>query len=331
VRWKLWWSSDPLVIHRLFSLKTEVAAQFQLHLNLHDFTDYSASPVGIAGAGRVAQALGRLLYAAGQPVAFVASRSLEQAGTAAAFIGPDVEAVSYSDLAQHAHRILIAVPDSALQSVASTLALESGIVLHTCGAQGPEALQALAQRGVFCGAFHPLQTISDPESGAASGADSLLGAAFAIAGDAPAVAWAEHIVHAANGRILRIASERRPLYHAAAVMASNYVTAMLSAAQTLLMAADVDPEEALQALGPLARTSLDNALREGPVAALTGPIERGDVSTIQAHLAALEHISGPIPLLYRAAGLETLDLARRKGLCAERAAATERMLEASLT
>jgi predicted short-subunit dehydrogenase-like oxidoreductase (DUF2520 family) len=315
------------VFHRLFSLKTEVAWQFRLHLNLHDFTDYSASPVGIAGAGRVAQALGRLLYAAGEPVAFVASRNLEHAGTAAALIGPDVKAVSYSDLAHHAHRILIAVPDSALQSVASTLAMESGIALHTCGAQGPEALQALAQRGVFCGAFHPLQTISNPGSGAAS----LHGAAFAIAGDVPAVEWAEHIVHAANGRVLRIASERRPLYHAAAVMASNYLTAMLSAAQTLLMAADVDPQEALQALGPLARTSLDNALRQDPVAALTGPIERGDVSTIQAHLAALEHISGPIPLLYRAAGLQTLDLARRKGLCAERAAATERMLKASLT
>jgi predicted short-subunit dehydrogenase-like oxidoreductase (DUF2520 family) len=293
---------------------------------LHDFTDYSASPVGIAGAGRVAQALGRLLHAAGQPVAFVASRSPEHARVAAAFIGPDVQAVGYSELAQHAHRILIAVPDSALQSVASTLALESGIVLHTCGAQGPEALQGLAQRGVFCGALHPLQTISDPESGA----EALQGAAFAIAGDAPAVAWAEWIARAANGRILRIASEQRPLYHAAAVMASNYVTALLSAAQTLLIAAEVDPEEALQALGPLARTSLDNALRKGPTAALTGPIERGDMFTIKAHLAALEHIPGPIPLLYRAAGLQTLELARRKGLCAERAAATERILEASL-
>jgi len=283
--------------------------------------------VGIAGAGRVAQALGRLLHAAGQPVAFIASRSLEHARAAAAFIGPDVQAVGYSELAQHAHRILIAVPDSALQSVASTLALESGIVLHTCGAQGPEVLQGLVGSGVYCGALHPLQTISDPESGAAA----LQGAAFAIAGDAPAVAWAEWIARAANGRILRIASEQRPLYHAAAVMASNYVTALLSAAQTLLIAAEVDPEEALQALGPLARTSLDNALRQGPVGALTGPIERDDVFTIKAHLAALEHIPGPIPLLYRAAGLQTLDLARRKGLCAERAAATERMLEASLT
>jgi len=274
----------------------------------------------------VAQALGRLLHARGEPIAFVASRNLEHARTAAAFIGPGVEALSYSEIAKRARRILIAVPDSALEAVAAMLALESGIVLHTCGAQGPEALRSLAERGVSCGAIHPLQTISDPESGAAA----LDGAAFAISGDAPALAWAERIARAANGRILRIPAGRRPLYHAAAVLASNSITALLSAAQGLLIAAEVDPEEALRALGPLARTSLENALRQGPVAALTGPIERGDVSTISAHLAALDNIPGPIPLLYRAAGLQTLELARRKGLNAERAAATERLLEASL-
>jgi predicted short-subunit dehydrogenase-like oxidoreductase (DUF2520 family) len=293
---------------------------------LQDFTEFSASPVGIAGAGRVAQALGRLLHTRGEPVALVASRSIDHARTAAAFIGTDVAAVSYSDLARRARRILIAVPDSALESVAMTLTLESGIVLHTCGSRGPEALEALSQRGVFRGAIHPLQTVSDPESGATA----LDGAAFAISGDAPAVAWAERIAQAANGRILRIASEYRPLYHAAAVMASNYITALLSAAQSLLIASEVDPQEALLALGPLAKTSLDNALRQGPVAALTGPIERGDVSTIAAHLSALRSIPRPIASLYRAAGLQTLELARTKGLCAERAAATERLLETSV-
>lgn len=290
-------------------------------------TDFSASPVGIAGAGRVAQALGKLLHGRGQPVTCVASRNIEHARIAAAFIGPDVEAVSYSEMARHARRILIAVPDAALTTVAAALDLDSGIVLHTCGTAGPEALRALADVGIACGTIHPLQTVSNPESGMSA----LDGAAFAIAGDAPALAWAEQIAHAANGRILRIPPERRPLYHAAAVMASNYIVSLLSAAQTLLIGADVDPEEALQALGPLARTSLENALRQGPVAALTGPIERGDVSTISAHLAALKDVPDPIPRLYRAAGLQTLELARKKGLCAQHAAATERLLEASVT
>lgn len=294
---------------------------------MQQFTDCAYSPIGIAGAGRLAQALGKLLFTRGEPVAYVASRSIEHARVAAAFIGPGVKAVNYSELAPSAPRILIAVSDSALETVASGLDARSGIVLHTCGNAGPEALRALQARGVSCGAIHPLQTIADPETGALA----LDGVAFAISGDAPAVAWAEQIAHVANGRTLRIPADRRPLYHAAAVMASNYIIALLSAAQTLLVAADVDPDEALEALGPLARTSLDNALRQGPVAALTGPIERGDVATISSHLAAVADMRDPIPILYRAAGLETLELARKKGLRAERAAATERLLDASLT
>jgi predicted short-subunit dehydrogenase-like oxidoreductase (DUF2520 family) len=294
---------------------------------LHDFLKFSASPVGIAGAGRVAQALGRLLYSRGEPVAFIASRTPEHANNAAAFIGPGVQAVGYSELASLAPRILIAVPDSALDGVVSALNKQSGIALHTSGVRGPEALQRLAERGVCCGAIHPLQTISDPEAGVSA----LEGAAFAIAGDAAALAWAEQIARAAKGRILRIPPEHRALYHTAAVMASNYITALLDAAQTLMIAAGVDAEDALPALAPLARTSLENALRMGPAAALTGPIERGDVSTISAHLAALDNVPGPIPALYRAAGLQTLELARKKGLCPKRVAATQRVLEASLT
>lgn len=293
---------------------------------MQDCIDFSNSPVGIAGAGRVAQALGRLLKTRGEPVTFVASRTIDHARTAARFIGGDVQAVSYAELAEHAGRVLVAVPDSALEAVAAAVGAKSGIVLHTCGTSGPEALRAVVEAGVSCGTLHPLQTISDPESGV----EALVGAAFSISGDPAALDWAEHIARTANGRVLRIASEHRPLYHAAAVMASNYLTALLGAAQTLLCAADVDPEEALQALGPLARTSIENALRQGPVAALTGPIERGDVSTISLHLDALADIRGPIRRLYRAAGLQTLELARQKGLCPERAAATERLLDASL-
>lgn len=316
------------------------------------FTDFLGAPIGIAGAGRVAQAVGKLLASRGEPVSFIASRRSEQARHAAAFIGPNVRAVSFAELGQQAGRILIAVPDSALESVAGALGMASGIVLHTCGAKGPEALSALAKRGIYCGAIHPLQTISDPESGA----EALDGVSFAVAGDPVALEWAEHIVRVAKGRVLRIASERRPLYHAAAVMASNYVTALMSAAEELLIAAGVDSEEALPALGPLARTSLENTLRQGPMAALTGPIERGDVATVESHLAALENMKNAPKgactgesirnapegactdesmknapkgacTLYRAAGLQTLALARRKGL----SAATERALEASLT
>lgn len=267
-------------------------------------------PIGIAGAGRVGPALGRLLRERGVPVAAVASRSAAHAAAGAAFVGGGAVAASYSELPAHASRILIAVPDDAIGGVAGALAMRRGAALHTCGARGPEALATLAAAGVSCGALHPLQTVASPEEGVAA----LPGAAFAIDGDGAAGAWAEQIVALLGGLPLRIPAEWRPLYHAAAVMASNYLIALLAAAVMLVKEAGVEEAVALRALAPLARTSLENALRRGPAAALTGPIQRGDVETLRAHLAALADAPAAIASLYRAAGLAAVELARAGGL-----------------
>jgi predicted short-subunit dehydrogenase-like oxidoreductase (DUF2520 family) len=294
----------------------------RLHWDLPRATDWSASPIGIAGGGRVGQAIGRLLYENNQPVVCVASRTIESARAAAIFIGSDVEPVSLAELAERAPRVLICVPDSALEALAGSLELRAGIALHTCGARGADALGVLAKRNVSCGAIHPLQTVADP----ASGVRGLRGIAFAIAGDAPALAWAEQIVHAAHGRALLIADPARPLYHSAAVMASNYVVALMAAAEELMGAAGIAPADARYALAPLASASLENALRVGPAAALTGPIERGDAGTVATHLGALRAASDTVATLYRAAGLQTLAVARQRGLAEEPASRMERLL-----
>jgi predicted short-subunit dehydrogenase-like oxidoreductase (DUF2520 family) len=285
-------------------------------------TDWSRAPIGIAGGGRVGQAIGRILREAGEPVVCVASRSSGHARLAAEFIGAQVEAVTYAELPARASRLLISVPDEALESVAGALELEAGIVLHTCGARGPDALERLRGRGVSCGTLHPLQTIPD----AAAGVAALRGAAFAVSGDDEAVAWAERIAALAGGEILRIATGSTALYHAAAVMASNYVTALLAAAQSLLAAAGVEAPRAWRALAPLARASVENTLLLGPVEALTGPIQRGDAATVAAHVSALASVGEPIPMLYRAAGLQALEIAAQRGLPAGRASAIRQIL-----
>ena len=105
-------------------------------------------------------------------------------------------------------------------------------------------------------------------------------------------------------------------------MAGNYVITLLDAAASLLAQAGVERSEALRALAPLARTSLANAVNEGPIEALTGPIERGDAATVAAHLGAMASNPGleSIEQLYRAAGLHTLNLAARGGLTSQSAA-----------
>jgi predicted short-subunit dehydrogenase-like oxidoreductase (DUF2520 family) len=117
----------------------------------------------------------------------------------------------------------------------------------------------------------------------------------------------------------------------AAVIASNYTVALLAAAQEIMIAAGVAPADALNALAPLARTSLENAICRGPAAALTGPIERGDTSTVAAHVRALDAASAATRLLYSAAGLRALELARHGGLPPGTAAEIESILKQELS
>ncbi len=270
------------------------------------------------------QALGRLLRERGERITAIASRSPEHAAQAAAFVGGEAQAVPYIQLPQQAANVLIAVPDDAIGKVALVLAgagMRRGNALHTSGARGPEALAALADAGIACGTLHPLQTVASPKEGVRV----LPGAAFAIDGAPAAAAWAVHLVSVLDGTPLNIPTERRALYHAAAVIASNYPIALIATAVRLMEEAGVDEAIARRALEPLARTSVENAFRLGPAAALTGPIARGDADTVRAHLAAIEKASATAAL-YRAAGLATLEIARQRGLPDAQADAIEALL-----
>lgn len=269
--------------------------------------------IGIAGAGRLAQAFGHLLRERGEPVVAVASRRHEHAQTAASFIGGDVRAVAYDELPRHARRWLIAVADDAIPAVAAALASAAeadGVALHTCGAQAPAVLAPLARRGVACGVLHPLQTVPSPSAGVGA----LPGGWFGICGDPPALAWARRIIALLGGHALEIAPEQQALYHAGAVMASNFLASLLDAAASLMRPAGLPRDRLFGAIAPLAGATLENVVRLGPERALTGPIARGDIQTVRAHLAALAGASEPLRDLYRAAARYTVEVARRAGL-----------------
>ena len=281
--------------------------------------------VAIAGAGPAAQAIGRALRECGVGIAYLASRNPDHAKAAAAFIGEGVRAVDYGDIPLYASHALVAVSDRAIAPVAEELARANGtlrVALHTCGSYGPEALAPLNAAGVSCGSIHPLQTLRDASQGAAA----LRGAAFAVSGDSAALSWAEELARALGGRILRIRPDGRHLYHAAAVMASNYIVALLDCAGQLMALAGAPQEDALRALAPLAQASVANAVRHGAVEALTGPIARGDAATVAEHARALEGAEPSIAELYKAAGLHTLRMARKRGLGDEDAERVRRAL-----
>jgi hypothetical protein len=124
-----------------------------------------------------------------------------------------------------------------------------------------------------------------------------------------------------DGKPLAIPAAHWDLYHAAAVLASNYQVTLMDAALELMEGAGLGRGEALDALGPLLRASTENVLSAGPEHALTGPVRRGDVGTVRKHLAGLAHCLPETKQLYQAAGLRTVPLAVRAGLSEETASA----------
>lgn len=220
--------------------------------------------------------------------------------------------------------LILAVPDHALAEVAFDLGRfgpppPGCVALHLSGALSNDVLEPLHHLGFATGSLHPLQAVADPWHSA----DRLQGITFALAGEPAAVSAGRRLANALGGTTLVIAPTLRPVYHAAAVMASNYLVALLGAAVRVLAQAGVEERDALRAVLPLVQGTLDNVRQLGVPAAITGPIPRGDIDTIRLHLSRL---SPRERALYCDLGLELLELARGTGLDPERADEIEGLL-----
>jgi predicted short-subunit dehydrogenase-like oxidoreductase (DUF2520 family) len=191
---------------------------------------------------------------------------------------------------------------------------------HLSGALGTDPLGPLLEVGYSVGTLHPLQSLADP----VLGAEQIKGVYFAVSGEPAAIAAARRILSPIGGTAVTVPVARRPLYHAAAVFASNYLAGLIAAAGRLMAQAGVPEEEALAAIMPLARGSLENLDRLGPIRALTGPVSRGDVETVKLHLRTLEPRERA---LYASLGDEILKLAGDSGLSEDIRDELERLFE----
>ena len=162
-----------------------------------------------------------------------------------------------------------------------------------------DALARAAACGARVAALHPLMTFSAepvlvgtdavPEVAGIHGAGAALarlaGCAWALeAADEELAVKLEGIVRLLGGYPIRIGTADRVPYHIAAVLASNYVVALLGAAIALWESFGVASDTARDALLPLVRASVENVARVGPSRALTGPVARGDASTLASHM-----------------------------------------------
>jgi predicted short-subunit dehydrogenase-like oxidoreductase (DUF2520 family) len=187
--------------------------------------------------------------------------------------------------------VFLAVPDDALSSVAERLAQAGGRVpgtvafVHLSGAQQLSVLGPLGAKHPVA-SFHPLQSFPEPRPPA-----SLHGVVVGIDASSPALLRRlAALARALGARPKRVTDAERALYHAAAVFASNYVDVLLATAVRLLQLAGWSEKEAIAGLLPLTEGMLATVHRRGPVRALTGPVRRGDVKTVERHLAALSEL-----------------------------------------
>jgi predicted short-subunit dehydrogenase-like oxidoreductase (DUF2520 family) len=270
----------------------------------------------------VGTAIGVLAARSGHPVTAVADENRHCAEEAVRRIGTQVPVLPAHEAASRAELVLLTVPDDAIEAACRELVAarafgRGALVAHCSGALSSECL-ASAREALDChvASFHPLQSFPTVEAALAS----LPGSYCFGEGDEPALAALEALGAAIGARCVRIDTEHKPLYHAAAVMACNYLTGLMDAALTLAAGAHIERRTAWQALEPLIRATLDNVSKLGPEAALTGPIARGDRGVVTTHLAALDRVAPEIADLYRALGSWTLGLALRKGTIDQTAA-----------
>jgi predicted short-subunit dehydrogenase-like oxidoreductase (DUF2520 family) len=244
--------------------------------------------LAIIGAGRVGRALGRRLCELDWKIGAVVTRSKASARSAVRFIGTGEACAGLTRRVVASQVILIATPDDEIAVVAQELArmgeeeLLGKVVLHTSGAMDSTVLNPVQQRGAKIGSMHPLQSFSG------IAVPSLDGRIFAIEGETQAVRVARRIARALGGLPLRIAGNKKLLYHAAAAMAAGHVLAVVEAATRLLVSLGMKRGEAIRGLLPLTRQVLENFERLGPRAAWTGPLSRGDYKIVRAHLDALQ-------------------------------------------
>jgi predicted short-subunit dehydrogenase-like oxidoreductase (DUF2520 family) len=273
------------------------------------------SHLAVIGAGRVGSAMAFLAHEKGYKIVGLCCQYLEEAQIAAAFLNQNDIAKKAPGLwLREADLILITTPDDLIGQVCTQIVtaeyIKSGsIIAHCSGAHPSFILKPAADIGCPIGSLHPLQSCATKEM-----AISVLpGSYFCIEGSEEARNVLKNLALSIGGKILEIATDDKPLYHASAAVASNFLVSLINFALSLYEGIGIDREKGLLALTPLFEGTIRNIKAVGIPEALTGPIMRGDLGTVKTHLEAIKNRTPYYLLLYSALGLETTRVAISKG------------------
>ncbi len=279
--------------------------------------------VFILGAGQVGVGLFRAFRAAHVDVIGLHSRRHSSVATSSGYLPSTIG---------DANAIIVAVRDDQIDDALAQLVdatapsgrrrLASGtVVVHTSGGAEPELLSRLRELGLSAGTFHPLIPFANPER-----APELLRRAWiGIDGDDPARATSRRLAGHLGARTLDIPPGMKGIYHAAAVIASNFPVVLEAVASNLMAEVGIPERSAQQAVHSLMEAAISNTAGTSPESVLTGPVVRGDPDTVHRHLQALRH-NPEARALYRRLSFAALEIAARRGTDPERLAEIQRLL-----
>lgn len=274
--------------------------------------------IAIIGAGVVGTAMGYLLKENGYSIVGIGSRTLESAKRAKELIGEGEATTALGATAKKAEIVFITTSDSAIENVCIKIAREGGfnpgaIVFHMSGALSSEILRSARDVGANIASLHPLQSLADVKEAVVN----IPGSYFCIEGDDVALSMAQKIVHTLRGKEITIKADKKPLYHAGASVASNFLVATVGFGLELFEAVGINRQEALKALMPLIKGTVKNIENLGIPSALTGPISRGDTGVVEDHLRVISKERPELLRLYAELGRQTVKVALEKGTIKE--------------
>jgi predicted short-subunit dehydrogenase-like oxidoreductase (DUF2520 family) len=265
----------------------------------------------IIGTGMVGTAIGFLLKKAGYKIIAIADKSPAALRRARPYTGGEAFRKP-QEVLREADCILITTPDDIILSACKDIALSPLIkgkyVFHMSGAGGLDLLAPAKKAGAVVASIHPLQSFSSIDQAI----QNIPGSYFGITADKKAEMLVKKIVRDVGGIPFFISDKQKLLYHAAACFASNYLVSLLNVVESFYQAIGLTEKEAKKAYLPLVYGSLKNIERFGSIHALTGPIARGDLGTLQKHLAAIDETLPQYSSLYSFLGLLTVKIAQQK-------------------
>lgn len=284
--------------------------------------------IAILGLGKVGTAVGYLLKSSGYRIAAVADVSVAALEKGTAFTGGKAF-TSPAEAAAEANCIIITTIDDVIAPVCAEIVRHGAVapgdkVIHMSGAGGLGLLAPAREAGAGVGSIHPIQSFADVEGAIRN----LPGSTFGITTDEALTEWAVSVVKALQGVPFFVSEKDKALYHAAACMASNYLTTLMHMVERAYQTLGLTRDEAVHAFWPLVKGTLINVETRGTVGALTGPIARGDAGTIEKHLRAFRASLPDLLEPYCALGLMTVEVAlEKKTLSPDRAETIKKLLK----